>query len=55
MKSKNDSDASGLDVNIEGIDVVLIYCKKNAAKELVEVKTGYACMKIKITFLTQAE
>jgi hypothetical protein len=24
-------------------------------KELVEVKTGYACMKIKITFLTQAE
>jgi hypothetical protein len=27
MKSKNDSDASG-DVNIEGIDVVLIYCKK---------------------------
>jgi hypothetical protein len=28
MKSKNDSDASELDVNIEGIDVVLIYCKK---------------------------
>jgi hypothetical protein len=40
-----------LDVNIEGIDVVLIYCKKieTLQKELVEVKTGYACMKIKIT------
>jgi hypothetical protein len=28
MKSKNDSDASGLDVNIEGIDVVFNLLQK---------------------------
>jgi hypothetical protein len=40
MKSKNDSMHQELDVNIEGIDVVLIYCKKieTLQKELVEVK-----------------
>jgi hypothetical protein len=37
-----------LDVNIEGIDVVFLLQKiETLQKELVEVKTGYACMKIK--------
>jgi hypothetical protein len=54
---ENDSDASGIRCqhrrNWRCFN--LLQKIETLQKELVEVKTGYACMKIKITFLTQAE